>query len=70
MDPVLSEIYKTVLGAAPYVLAAYGLLWVGLFAYVAAVLTRVGRLEKRLGVIEEAVERRAASGATVADGQR
>ncbi len=58
MDPVLAEIYRTVLGAAPYVLAAYGLLWVGLFGYVAFLLVRVGGLEKRLGVIEDSVRRR------------
>lgn len=62
MDPVLTEIYKTVLGAAPYVLAAYGLLWLGLFGYVAFVLLRVGKLERQLGVLEEAIERRATAG--------
>ena len=38
MDPVLQEIYKTVLDAAPYVLAAYVLLWLGLFGFVFFVL--------------------------------
>ena len=58
MDPVLSEIYKTVLGAAPYVLAAYVLLWVGLFGYVAFVMVRMNGLEKQIAVLEEAMSRR------------
>ena len=60
MDPVLEEIYKTVLEAAPYVLAAYGLLWVGLFGYVFLVLRRVTQVERELAVVEAAVERRGA----------
>ena len=60
MDPVLQEIYKTVLDAAPYVLAAYTLLWVGLFAYIFFVLRRVTRVETELAVVEQAMERRGA----------
>jgi CcmD family protein len=58
MDPVLAEIYKTVLGAAPYVLAAYVLLWVGMFGYVAFVMVRMNGLEKQIAVLEEAMSRR------------
>jgi len=62
MDPVLQEIYKTVLGAAPYVLAAYTLLWVGMFGYVAFVMTRMTRLEQQIGVLEEAMSQRVKAG--------
>ena len=58
MDPVLAEIYKTVLGAAPFVLAAYVLLWVGMFGYVAFVMVRLNGLEKQIAVLEEAMSRR------------
>lgn len=58
MDPVLSAIYKTVLDAAPYVLAAYALLWIGLMGYIAFGIRRVSALEKELAVLEEAVARR------------
>jgi len=61
MDPVLQEIYKTVLDAAPFVLAAYALLWVGLFGFVFFVLRRVTKVERELAVVEEAMERRGAS---------
>lgn len=58
MDPVLAEIYKTVITGAPYVLAAYVLLWVGLFGYVAFVMMRMTGLEKQIAVVEEAMARR------------
>ena len=60
MDPVLQEIYKTVLDAAPYVIAAYALLWVGLFGFIFFVLRRVTRVERELAVVEAALERRGA----------
>jgi CcmD family protein len=59
MDPVLSEIYSLVMPAAPYVLAAYGILWVGLFGYITVVLLRLGKIEAELRVVEEAIARRA-----------
>ena len=34
MDPILSEVYSTVLPAAPYVLAAYIGIWLVLFIFV------------------------------------
>ncbi|MDO8916154.1 MAG: CcmD family protein [Coriobacteriia bacterium] len=59
MDPVLKEIYSLVLPAAPYVLAAYGILWIGLFGYVTVVLRRLGKIEAELRIVEEALARRA-----------
>ena len=67
MDPVLSEVYRTVITAVPYVLAAYGLLWVGLFGYITFVLMRLGRLEKQLDVVEGSMARR--GGSATADGK-
>jgi CcmD family protein len=58
MDPVLKEIYSLVIPAAPYVLAAYGILWIGLFGYITVVLRRLGRIESELRVVEDAVARR------------
>ncbi len=58
MDPVLKEIYSLVVPAAPYVIAAYAVLWVGLFGYIAVVLGRLGRIERELHVVEEAVARK------------
>lgn len=58
MDPILSEIYRNVIGAVPYVLAAYVLLWLGLFGYISFVLRRLSGLEKQIALLESAMARR------------
>jgi CcmD family protein len=58
MDPTNAELYKLVLPDAPYVVAAYGILWAALIGYVSMVLGRLMKLEKEMRVIEESVERR------------
>jgi hypothetical protein len=58
MDPVLTEIYSTVFDAAPYVIAAYSLLWLGLMIYIGVGVRRVSNLEKQLSVVEESLARR------------
>lgn len=56
MDPILAEIYSTVFDAAPFVIAAYALIFVVLLAYVAYVLVGLSKTEKRLQALEERVE--------------
>ena len=63
MDPVLVEIYRTVIDAAPYVLAAYVLLWLGMMGYI--VLRRAARERAREGDRGHRGRRRA--GAATAD---
>jgi CcmD family protein len=63
MDPTNAELYKLVLPDAPYVVAAYGVLWVALVGYVSVVLSRLMKLEKEMQLVEEASARRDASGA-------
>jgi CcmD family protein len=54
----MSDIYSLVIPQAPYVIAAYGILWVGLLVFVAMVFGRLGKLERELKVVEEAARRR------------
>ncbi len=58
MDPVLKEIYSTVFDAAPYVIAAYALLWAGLIGYITVGVFRVSKVEKELSVVEDAMRNR------------
>lgn len=58
MDPVLQQIYSLVVPALPYVIGAYGILWLGLMVYVGAALMRIGRLEKQLVLVEDAIAKR------------
>jgi hypothetical protein len=55
MDPILAEIYSTVFTAAPYVIGAYLLMWLVLFAYVLIVVLGLKRSEKRMAALEEAL---------------
>ena len=58
MDPTNAELYKLVLPDAPFVVAAYGVLWVALIGYVSLVLARLMKLEKEILVVEESCARR------------
>ena len=58
MDPVLQQIYQLVNPSLPYVIGAYGVLWLGLMVYVGVTLSRVGKLEKQLALVEETVAKR------------
>lgn len=58
MEPTNAELYTLVLPDAPYVIAAYGVLWVALVGYVSLVLSRLIRLEKEMRIVEESVARK------------
>jgi CcmD family protein len=58
MDPVLQQIYQLVQPSLPYVIGAYGVLWLGLMGYVGVTLSRLGKLEKQLALVEEAMAKR------------
>ena len=55
MNPVLTEIYSTVLSGAPYVIAAYAGILLVLFAYVCYVLVTLHKTEKKIAALEEHV---------------
>jgi len=56
MDPVWSEIYSAVLTAAPYVIIAYALMWIVLFIFIIYSTRSLGKTEKQLVALEEAIE--------------
>ncbi len=43
LDPILSEIYSTVMPAAPFVIAAYALMWLVLLI---ALIVSIAKLQK------------------------
>jgi CcmD family protein len=57
MDPVLAEIYSTVLTAAPYVIAAYALMWLVLLCYLLFVTLGLKKTERQIAALEEALEK-------------
>ncbi|MCL2136223.1 MAG: hypothetical protein FWH40_06100 [Coriobacteriia bacterium] len=58
MDPVLAEIYSTVLEAAPYVITAYALIWVIMFVFVMVTYTGMRKTRRELAALEEELDRR------------
>ena len=56
MNPVLSEIYSTVLGGAPYVIAAYALIFAILMEYVIMTTMKLKNTEKNQEALEEKVK--------------
>ena len=55
MDPILAEIYSTVLTAAPFVIAAYALMWVVMFIFIIYSNRGLSKTEKQLAALEEAI---------------
>jgi hypothetical protein len=52
------EVYRVALNGAPYVIAAYALIWSTLIVFVGLTFRRLTRFEKELAVVEEAVARK------------
>jgi len=61
MDATNIELYRLVIADAPYVIAAYAVLWIALVVYITMVLRRLLRLEKEMGILEESAARRSGS---------
>lgn len=55
MNAVLAEIYSTVIPSAPYVIAAYALVWATLLAYVIIIMRGQKKAEAQMALIEEAL---------------
>jgi hypothetical protein len=57
MDPILSEIYSTVLGAAPYVIIAYALMWVILLVYVLICVSGLKKTEREMRALAAEIKK-------------
>ncbi|MDD6288916.1 MAG: hypothetical protein PUA57_01795 [Eggerthellales bacterium] len=56
MNSVLEQIYSTIIPSAPFVIAAYALLWALLLAWLFVQFSKQRKLEKQLMLLEEQVE--------------
>ena len=56
MNSVLQEIYATILPSAPFIIAAYALVWLALLAYVFFAMRRFKAVETQLALVERSVE--------------
>ena len=57
MNPILSDIYSTVIPSAPFVIAAYVLVWLALLVYVIVVVRGLKKTEAQIALLEEEVAR-------------
>jgi len=56
LHPSMAEIYRLVLHDAPYVIASYAVIWIGLVAYIVSLMLRTIRLEKEVQVLQDTVD--------------
>ena len=52
MNPILADIYSTILPSMPFVIGAYVLIWLILFVYVFIITRGTKKLETQIAVLE------------------
>ena len=55
MNPVLVEIYSTIVPSMPFIIGAYVLMWLAILVYMLVITLSYKKTEKQMAVLEEAV---------------
>lgn len=55
MNPILADMYSTVIPSAPFIIAAYAIVWVVLLVYVMIVVRNLKKTEAQMTILEEMV---------------
>ena len=61
MNPILEEIYSTIIPSAPYIIAAYALVLAVLFVWLFVQVRKQSKLAQQLTLLEEELEARAST---------
>ena len=56
MNPILADMYSTVIPSAPFIIAAYAIVWVALLVYVLMIARGLKKTEAQMALLEEAVK--------------
>lgn len=56
MNPILEEIYSTIIPSAPYIIAAYALIWFVLLIFVLVSMRSLKKSEARIEILEESIQ--------------
>ena len=56
MNPILADMYSTVIPSAPFIIAAYALIWLALLVYVLVIVRGLKNTEAQMAVLEEALQ--------------
>ena len=55
MNPILNSVYGAILPSAPYVIAAYALVWVILFVFVAVIARGIKKNNAEIKMLKHAI---------------
>lgn len=58
MNPILADMYSTVIPSAPFIIAAYAIVWAALLIYVIITVRGLKKTEAQLALLEEAVSKK------------
>ena len=58
MNPILADMYSTVIPSAPFLIAAYALVWAALLVYVIVVVRGLKKTEAQMAVLEETLAKK------------
>ena len=59
MNPILADIYSTVLPSAPFIIAAYAIVWAALLIYVIITVRGLKKTEAQMALLEDALAAKA-----------
>ena len=57
MNSLLNEIYSTILPSAPFIIAAYALIWFALLVFMLVSFFQLKKTEAKLDVLEKSIEK-------------
>ena len=61
MNPILADMYSTVIPSAPFIIAAYAIVWAALLIYVIITVRGLKKTEAQIALLEEAIQRKASN---------
>ena len=53
MNPILADIYSTVIPSMPFIIAAYAIVWLVLLVYVFFIVKGLKKTEAEMAILEE-----------------
>lgn len=56
MNPILQDIYSTIIPSAPFIIAAYALFWVVLLVYVIKLARKTQKLSRDIDTLEALIK--------------
>ncbi len=58
MNPILADMYSTVIPSAPFIIGAYAIVWLALLVYVIIVVRGLKKTEEQMALLEEAIAKK------------